>query len=177
LFALASSGLTALAQFDGAMVLHACSASKNGKATMICALSGSGKSTLLLALARSGWKTLSDDLCVIDAKDDVYTAWPGPSWVRISEGNVPVSLKHTFSLFSKDAWSLDGYAARQPAEVSRLVLLEPPGGDKPEWAQLAPGAAVPLLSDHAAHWISHSAERGRILFPHTVEFGLAVSSA
>jgi len=172
-YALAGSGVVTLAQYCGALVLHACAARQGEDATVICARSGSGKSSLLLALAQAGWTTLSDDHCTIYRNGHGHTIWPGPEWLRLGTAQVPSGLSHRFSLPWKDAWDLSPWHSRGPARVSRLVVMQPPGGEAAQWQPLTPAEAVPLLSDHAV-WLLAPQDRGRVLFPQTVAIAAGV---
>jgi hypothetical protein len=167
LYTLAGSGIVTLAQYSGALVLHACAAQQGEKATVICAQSGSGKSSLLLALAQAGWTTLSDDHCAVYRDGDRYSMWPGPEWFRLQSSQVPSGLSRRFSFSWKDAWDLKPWQGHLPAQVNRIVVMETPGGETPEWQQLTRAEAVPLLSDHAL-WLLATKDRGRTLFPQAV---------
>jgi HprK-related kinase A len=61
------------------LMLHAAVLERQGKALILPAPPGSGKSTLCAALAQSGWRFLSDEFCIIRAKDRQILPIPRPT--------------------------------------------------------------------------------------------------
>jgi hypothetical protein len=145
---LGSVALPTLAQSHGSLVLHASCCSLKGRATLITALGGSGKSSLLAGLVAAGWEALSEDQCVIDLSGRSPMVWPGPNWVSLShEVSVPQPIRTVrFSAQAKVAWDLDPWTRRAPAQLSRIVVLEPAGGREPVWERIEPGMMIGVLA-------------------------------
>jgi hypothetical protein len=157
-----------LAQAAGAVVVHAASFARAGRAIAVCAESGGGKSSLIVAMAEGGWTVLSEDLTAIDIDSGGAWVWPGPPWVRLGpEAIVPAGWQHRFVAPDKTGWSLDGRMADRPIALGSLVFLESPGGDKPVWGTVLPAATVAALARHLP-WTGDPADRAARLFPDAV---------
>ena len=156
------------AQEAGAVVVHAASFARAGRAIAVCAESGGGKSSLIVAMAERGWTVLSEDLTAIDIDAGAARVWPGPPWVRLGpEAGVPAGWQHRFVGPDKTGWSLEGRMADGPVALGSLVFLQSPGGDKPVWGTVRPAAAVAALARHLP-WTGDPAERAARLFPDAV---------
>lgn len=168
---LASVALPAFAQGRGSLVLHASACSRGGQATLIAAPGGSGKSTLLLGLVAAGWDALAEDQCVIDAGE--ATVWPAANWVRVRRGaDVPAPIGRVrFWALDKIGWDLDPWMSREPAHVSRVVFLEPPGA--PRWEPVPPAVVIGMLARQSP-WHHGFAALGEGIFPQLVDFAMQV---
>jgi hypothetical protein len=176
--ALANIALPLVAQRNGSLVLHASAASKDGSALMLCAESGSGKSSLVMGLAAAGWDALSEDQCAVDLDlAGRHRVWPGPSWVRLKHGAArpPLVAGETprFESVDKVAWHLGLRAAHAPAELARIILLEPPGGSEPVWEPLSEAEVIGALTAHAT-WFQRQDAYAPAVLPGLVKLGMSV---
>jgi hypothetical protein len=157
-----------VAQQAGAVVVHAASFAREGRAIVVCAESGGGKSSLVVAMADRGWRVLSEDLTTISVGASGAGVWPGPPWVRLHPDTiVPPGWQRRFTAGDKIGWSLEGKMADRPAALVSLVFLQPPGGERPTWDALVPAAAVAGLARHLP-WTGDPHERAARLFPGAV---------
>lgn len=151
------------------LVLHASTVAKNGRALVVCGPSGSGKSSALVRMVDAGWQAVTEDVCAIDLRGDAPMVWPGPPWVRKAYGEPgPVGATLRFETPDKAAWDLEPWQPLGPLSVARLVFLDPPGGDSPQWRPLSQPEAVRDLAGHAA-WLADPADASRRLFPLALE--------
>lgn len=176
--ALANIALPLVAQRSGMLVLHASAACRNGSAVMLCAESGSGKSSLLMGLAAAGWNPLTEDQCAVDLDGSgPHRVWPGPSWVRLKHGAVRPPLVAgrvpRFEAVDKVAWDISSRVAHAPAELARIVLLEPPGGGEPVWEPLAETEVIGALTAHAT-WFQRQDAYAPAVLPGLVKLGMSV---
>jgi hypothetical protein len=146
------------------LVLHAAAVAKDGRALVVCGTSGAGKSSVLVRMVDAGWEALTEDVCAIDGRGGAPVAWPGPPWVRRAYDEPgPVGAALRFETPDKAAWDLEPRQPAGPVFVGRLVFLDPPGGDTPQWMPLSQPEAVRDLARHAA-WIGDPAEAPGRLF-------------
>jgi hypothetical protein len=176
--ALASVALPLVAQRSGSLVLHASAACIDGSAVMLCAESGSGKSSLLMGLVAAGWQALSEDQCVVDLDPSgQHRVWPGPSWARLKRGaSLPplvVEQPSRFETVDKVAWDLGEQVAHSPADLDRIVLLEPPGGNDLTWEPLAEAEVIGALARHAT-WMQGADAFAPTVLPGLVKLGMSV---
>lgn len=176
--ALASIALPLVAQHRGGLVLHGAAAARGGKAVMLSAEGGSGKSSLLMALVADGWEAVSEDQCVIDWDDTgAHRLWPGPKWVRLKQGVAPTRLvvgtSPRFEALDKVAWDLEPWMTRGPSQIEKIVLLDPPGGDKVVWEPIPTAEAVAQLSRHVT-WVQSPQEFPRATLPQVVRLLMEV---
>jgi hypothetical protein len=174
--ALASIALPMVAQKQGALVVHASAASRDGKAVLFCAPGGSGKSSLMVGLIGAGWKAISEDQCVIELDDQgQHRIWPGPNWVRFKQGVPPVwpVAERRFEALDKVAWTLNGFMADASTVVDRIVFLDPPGGEEPQWKPVSPDAAMAYLGAQAT-WLHDQASFPRAVLPQIVNLAMRV---
>jgi hypothetical protein len=68
-----------------------------------------------------------------------------------------------FETPDKTAWDIATRQHSAPVPVSRLVFLDPPGGDTPRWQILSQPEAIKALAAHAV-WLRAPEEAGRELF-------------
>jgi hypothetical protein len=147
-----------------ALVLHASTVAKDGRALVVCGPSGAGKSSVLVRMADAGWQAVTEDVCAIDLRGDTPSAWPGPPWVRRAYGEPgPAGAPLRFETPDKAAWDLEPWQPLGPVPIDRLVFLDPPGGDSPCRSPLSQPEAVRDLAGHAA-WLGDPAEAPGHLF-------------
>ena len=72
----------------GKLVIHAASVAKNGVAIGFVGTSGMGKSTLLSEMINQGWSLVSDDVLVVDKKDDDFFAIPAYPFMRLGQERI-----------------------------------------------------------------------------------------
>jgi hypothetical protein len=90
--------------------------------------------------------------------------WPGPPWVRITHGKVgPHGSRQLFDSKFKTGWDISASQATGPTAVTRVVLLEAPGGDDALFEPIPPPAAIRALARHGV-WLGDQDERARRLF-------------
>lgn len=176
--ALASIALPMVAQRNGFLVLHASAAASGGKAVMLCAQSGSGKSSLLMGLSAAGWDAVSEDQCSIEIMSaPAARIWPGPSWVRLKHGSPPPALvadrAPRFEALDKVGWDLGDRVAHAPARLSRIVLLEPPGGGDVVWERLPEPAVIGGLLRQAT-WMKRQDEYAATVLPALAKLAMDV---
>jgi hypothetical protein len=146
------------------LVLHAACLARDGRALVVCGTTGAGKSSVLVRMVDAGWQAVTEDVCAIDLRGGVPTAWPGPPWVRRAYGEPgPAGASLRFDTPDKAAWDLAPWQAPGPVPVARLVFLDPPGGNGPRWESVSQPAAVRDLARHAA-WLRDPTEAPRHLF-------------
>ena len=177
--ALGSVALPLFFQRNGGLVLHAAAVAAEGSATLLCADGGSGKSSLLMGLVAAGWEALTEDQCVVDLDaEGRHRVWPGPSWVRLKRGAwlPPLVAEEPprFETVDKVAWDLARHAAHSPARVDRLVLLEPPGGNKPVWEALPEEQVIGTLVRHAGPGSRTTERFAATVLPTLVNLGMSV---
>jgi hypothetical protein len=161
---LVTFGLPLLLNSHPALVLHASACERDGEATVVCGLPGSGKSSALVGMIDAGWRALSEDVCAVDLRSATPVVWPGPPWVRRSHGEAgPKGADVRFETPDKTAWDIARVQHDAPVPMTRLVFLDPPGGDAPRWQTLSQPEAIKALATHAV-WLRDPEEAGRELF-------------
>lgn len=86
---LLGSVFAALMYQRGAILLHAATVVRDGRAYAFCAPSGVGKSTLAAALCRAGCTFLADDITRIEpAADGTVLAYPDGRTLKLHDGGV-----------------------------------------------------------------------------------------
>jgi hypothetical protein len=110
------------------LVLHGCAVAPPDEdvAYIVCGRSGSGKSSLLVGLVEAGWRALSEDVSVVDLRDDP-AVWPGPPWVRRT-GEGPTGASVRFRTPDKTAWDIEPWRLGRPVRLGGIGFLEAPGG-------------------------------------------------
>ena len=161
----ASFGVPLLLHGLDVLLVHGSAAARGDEAIVVCADSGSGKSSVLVRLLDDGWRSLSEDLCTIDLRDAHRPrVWPGPPWVRVAHGEPgPRDTATAFESADKTAWDVAARHAPGPVDLTRLVLLDPPGGDDPTRDAITRADALRALARHAV-WLLDADARGRALF-------------
>lgn len=121
---------------QGFLVLHASAVVHGAGAVGFVGPKRSGKSTLALALHREGFRVLTDDVLVLDARDDEVRARPGVPDLRLRHDAASAA-----GVTSSDGMVLDGgrrtllRVDRDPVTrsvpLASLFLLDPPSPDSP----------------------------------------------
>lgn len=150
---LAAFALPLLLHDTDSLLMHSAACADGSGATLICGVSGVGKSTTLVRLVDHGWSAISEDVCAIDLRDRVPTVWPGPPWVRLLAGeDGPRASQRLFESGEKHAWDLAGVQPDQAVPVKRIVILDPPNGDRPRCDTIPTGDAIAALGQNAV-WL------------------------
>lgn len=120
----------------GVAVVHATSALKDDKATLIIGSKGKGKSTLLLELvSKHGYKLISGDKTFLWMEDGKLRASGWPDYPHLGLGTLskyPEFVEH-FGLSNKiesvkeNLWSTEHKMAIDPVFLRRLFLLQNQG--------------------------------------------------
>jgi hypothetical protein len=160
-----------------ALTLHACAAvpPNDDGAVVVCGTSGTGKSTLTVGLLAAGWTTVTEDLCVVDLRNDAPTVWPGPPWVR-RDGEGPVDSEPRFKTADKVAWDIAPWQIDRPAPIQQIVFMERAGGDSVIWESIDRADAIPRLA-RLTSWLGDPAERANETFASCVKVAGAAPSA
>ncbi|HEX6508504.1 MAG TPA: hypothetical protein VF221_12820 [Chloroflexota bacterium] len=172
---LSGVALPALASVHGALVLHASACSLRGRATLFTAPGGSGKTSLVTGLVAAGWEAMCEDQAVVEFSSGAAVVWPGAPWVRLAHDvRVPPPI-HNIRFRAKDklCWDIDPWMRRAPAQVERVVFLEPPGGPEPLWEPVDPAIAIGLLGRQAT-WHQGLRTFGPRGFDQLVELALGI---
>lgn len=160
----ASFGVPLLLHGLDVLLVHGSACARGGEAIVVCADSGSGKSSTLVRLVDEGWTSISEDLCAVDLSGARPRVWPGPPWVRVAHGEPgPSGAPRAFDSDDKTAWDVSATQAADATDLTRVVLLEPPGGDTPVVEAMPRAEALRALARHAV-WLEDPEDRGRQLF-------------
>ncbi len=124
---------------DGALVLHACGATRRGRALLFCGVSGAGKSTLgrLWRRARPGELILSDDRVVLRPVARHIRAY-GTPWHGTARLGAAVSKKAEALFFLRQGKNCRTRALSRPAAAALLMARSFP----PIWSRLAVARAL-----------------------------------
>ncbi len=170
-------GLPLLLSRHPTLVLHACAAvpPDGDRAVVVCAASGTGKSTLLVRLIEAGWQAVTEDVSIVDLREDNLVIWPGPPWVR-REGNGPPRSRPRFTTADKTAWDIAPWQVDRAVGIARIVFMEPAGGSSIEWQVLDRPRAIADLARFSI-WLGDPATRAAATFSPTVAIAGAVPAA
>ncbi len=170
-------GLPLLLLESPCLVLHACAAvpPSGDRAVIVCGSSGSGKSSLVVGLISSGWNAVSEDLSVVDLRNDTPMVWPGPPWVR-REGEGPPSAGARFETADKTAWDIARWQVDRPMPIARVVFLDRPGGDSVVWESVDRSHAIASIARFTS-WLGDQADRAKSTFGACVKIAGAVEPA
>jgi NAD-dependent oxidoreductase involved in siderophore biosynthesis len=162
---LAAFGLPLILNDVGALMVHGSACALGDETILVCGESGSGKSSTLVRLVDAGWLAVSEDVCAIDLNaPGGPVVWPGPPWVRIGrDERGPRGCDALFEQIDKTAWDISHVQTTEAKRLSRIVLLDAPGGVAPQLRQLTRADAIRTLARHAV-WLEEQDERGRRLF-------------
>jgi hypothetical protein len=131
-----------------------------------------------MGLVNAGWEAVSEDQCVIELDGRArHRVWPGPNWVRLKHGAVlpPLVAERSprFEALDKIAWGIGDGIAHAPAEVRRIVLLEPAGGSEVVFEPLAEPEAIGALAKSSTWFQRQEAFASQVL-PLVAKLGMSV---
>ena len=160
-----------------ALTLHACAAipPRGDGAVVVCGTSGTGKSSLTVGLMAAGWTAVSEDLCVVDLREDRPMVWPGPPWVR-QDGDGPPGSTPRFQTAEKTAWDIAPWQIDRPVAIDRLVFMERAGGETVLWEPMDVGDAIARLA-RLTSWLGDPDERANVTFASCVKVAGAAPAA
>jgi hypothetical protein len=151
---LLGSALGIIQHQRGRLTLHA-SALTNGKDTiLICGNSGAGKSTTANMLIKNGFKLLSDDLAVIDFKNDqpwLMPAYPQSKLWQDATDKLSIEtqgLKRVLSNLDKFAYPLHQHFSNTPTKVTHVLILGKADITEPKLVKLPTVSKIDLMKRH-----------------------------
>ncbi|WP_404392338.1 hypothetical protein [Pseudoalteromonas phenolica] len=151
---LLGSALGIIQHQRGRLTLHA-SALTNGKDTiLICGNSGAGKSTTANILIKNGFKLLSDDLAVIDFKNDqpwLMPAYPQSKLWQDATDKLSIEtqgLKRVLSNLDKFAYPLHQHFSNTPTKVIHGLILGKADITEPKLVKLPTVSKIDLMKRH-----------------------------
>ncbi len=153
------------------LIIHAAVVEKNGQAILLPAPPGSGKSTLCAAMIQRGWRLLSDELALLDLKENRVFGMARP--VNLKNASievirhfapqaqltiaVPDTTKGTISLLKPPIESVD--RVLEPATPCLIILPQYKAGS-PTLLEAQSGSQVfLLLAEQSFNYDIHG-ERG-----------------
>jgi hypothetical protein len=125
----------------GAEALHAAAVETDAGAVAVAGPSGAGKSTLVAELVRRGAALLADDVLVLRRAPGGVRAYPSSPHLSLDEpaGQLGAALAE----LGGKCWITVAGAARRPARLAAVVLLER-GGERPLEVRELPPSPLPL---------------------------------
>jgi hypothetical protein len=161
----AAFALPLLLHERGALMVHGSACALGDETVLVCGESGAGKSSTLVRIVDAGWLAVIEDICAIDLDAaGGPVVWPGPPWVRIGNGEPgPRGSRALFEQIDKTGWDIAGMQTSEAKPLSRIVLLEAPGGAAPLLQPVSPAEAIRTLAPHAV-WLLEQEDRARHLF-------------
>jgi HprK-related kinase A len=151
------------------VVYHAAVLERGGRAVVLPAPPGSGKSTLTAALAQRGWRLLSDELALLDPRENLLYGLARPVNLKnqaitlmqafapqaVMTAPVPDTLKGTLSLMKAPG---DAIArVREGARAAWVVVPSYEAGAAAELEPLPKAQAHLLLAEQAFNYDIHGA--------------------
>lgn len=110
----------------GTLVLHGCVVGIDGRAVAVLGHCGDGKSTTAAACAAQGHQVLSDDLVVLDVKDDgvtVRSVAPLVRLVDVNAGAAGLDRARQWHATDKTAVGLHTVGADEAVPLAAIILL------------------------------------------------------
>lgn len=125
----------------GHEALHAAAVQTPVGVVTVAGASGAGKSTLAAELVRRGHRLVADDVLVVGHGPDGVVAFPGGAHLSLAPGEEGALGAEVLGELGGKLWAVVADAAREPAPVAAIVLLE--RGEGPVEAEELP--ASPLM--------------------------------
>lgn len=170
----ASYGIPLVLAEREALFLHGSACTRGTHALVVIGPSGSGKSSLLVRLVDSGWGAVTEDVCALDLRGEVPTAWPGPPWVRrLRDEPGPTGSTPRFETEDKIVWDTAPWQASTPTPLGVIVVLEGGSDRRLEPETVSRGEALSSLAAHSV-WLGAPDERSRALFERVARVSAAV---
>lgn len=146
----------AVAWINGLIPLHASSVVRDGRVIAFTADSGEGKSTLAAALSRHGYEHRSDDVLLLERREESLYAWPDRERIKLCRdafeltGAAPVApiepgADKFFANLSASQENGKRREAQHPLPFTDLVFLSSRSGSAPRIESLTGSAKLPLL--------------------------------
>ena len=129
-----------------------------------------------MGLVSAGWQALSEDQCVIDlAPDGIIESGRARAGCAETRRSAVPSLvadrAPRFEAVDKVAWDLSKWVAHSPAELNRIVLLEPPDGSELVWESLTEAEVIGGLTTHTT-WLQRQDAFAPTVLPPLVKLGM-----
>ena len=163
--------LTLLLRQRGYMCLHACVLSKGSKTFGVVGNSGWGKSTLAEYFSQHGYSVLSDDIGVLDLREDGIYAFTGKPVIKLRKK----SAEWLLSKFDESQSELDGRIhavkkapsgnAETEFRLNALYILKPSFASSESLSKAPPHHLVSHLISHThgAHLLKRGDYQTRLL--------------
>lgn len=120
--------LFSIALIMGSEALHASAIERGGAVLAIASASGGGKTSLAAEFLLRGCSLFADDIVVLRKERGEIIANPGPPLMNLPDGLVRTLGEHARTLArfpaEREHWALVSPAARRPAPLSAVCLLE-----------------------------------------------------
>ena len=126
----------------GYEALHAAAVQTPAGVVAVAGASGAGKSTLAAELVRRGHRLVGDDVLVVGRGSGEVVAFPGGAHLSLEPGEESALGAEVLGELGGKLWTVVADAAREPAPVTAIVLLE--RGDGPVAAEELPASPLPL---------------------------------
>ena len=139
---LLSRVLPVVAIARGHEALHAAAVETPVGVVAVVGPSGAGKSTLVAELVRRGHRLVSDDVLVFGRAADRLVAFPGGAHLSLERGSEADLEVEVLGELGGKLWTLVAGAAREPAPIAAVVLLE--RGEGPVEARELAASPLPL---------------------------------
>jgi hypothetical protein len=108
----------------GHEALHAAAVQTPAGVVAVAGASGAGKSTLAAELVRRGHRLVGDDVLVVGRGAGGVVAFPGGAHLSLEPGNATPLGAEVLGELGGKLWAVVADAAREPAPVAAVVLLE-----------------------------------------------------
>jgi hypothetical protein len=130
-FILTGIALGLLFRQRGLYSFHASAVEIDGTAVGFVGVKGMGKSTLAAAFTRKGYNLVTDDLLVVDVKEDYVEALPSfshlkllPDALKFALGVDPESVPKIDPRYTKRTYSEASPIVRSPLQLSHIYVLQ-----------------------------------------------------
>lgn len=135
-----SSGMAALLQQRGYLVIHASAIKKNNSAILLCGNSGAGKSTLAAAMLKKDFQLVADDLCILNntTTPEIPTGYP---FLKLWEDAIlknqitKKQLQKIRSKLNKYFWPVNK-TEDLPSPLKSIIILQVNNKSKPSVTEI-----------------------------------------